>query len=488
MLTSETIRRIESLEKEARKLEPDHTARRKLLENVVQYGQEFLDNLPAMNAYKESERNGAGLLDHPIPEEGLPSEALLDLLRTEVDTPGLNPASGGHLGYVPGGGVFPSALGDFLAAVTNRYAGVFFASPGAVRMENMLVRWMCSLIGYDEAEAGGVLLSGGSMANLTALVTARDHAGLRSADYPKAVIYTTRHVHHCFGKALKIAGMQEAIVRHVAMDERFRMRTEDLEPQIRRDVDQGLRPFMIFASAGTTNAGAVDPISGLSPLARKYGLWLHVDAAYGGFFLLAEEGRKTLKGLDKADSVIMDPHKGLFLPYGSGALLVKNRRILFESQHYTADYMQDTFEADQEPSPADLSPELSRHFRGLRMWLPLQLFGLAPFRASLEEKIWLCRYFHEKISATPGFETGPDPELSITFFRYVPRQGDADAFNRRLLKALHGDGRIFMSSTRIGGKFYIRLAVCSFRTHKAEIDEAIKILLQITKEVEEALG
>lgn len=488
MSISETIRHIENLEKAARRLEPGHATRRELLNRFVQYGQEFLDKLPNMNAYQESERNGAGLLDHPIPEEGREPEPLLDLLRTEVDTPGLNPASGGHLGYIPGGGVFPSALGDFLAAVTNRYAGVFFASPGAVRMENMLVRWMCSLIGYDETESGGVLLSGGSMANLTALVTARDHAGLKSADYPASVIYTTRHVHHCFGKALRIAGMKEAIVRHIPMDEHLRMRAEELEPQIRRDLKQGLRPFMIFASAGTTNAGAVDPVDELSPLAEKYELWLHVDAAYGGFFLLTEEGRKAIHGLDKADSVIMDPHKGLFLPYGSGALLVKNRRILFESQHYTADYMQDTFEADQEPSPADLSPELSRHFRGLRMWLPLQLFGMAPFRASLEEKIWLCRYFHKKISALSGFETGPEPELSITFFRYVPREGDADAFNRLLLKALHTDGRIFMSSTRIDGKFYIRLAACSFRTHKKEIDRALKLLLEKKAAVEQAFA
>jgi len=467
--------KIKKLEQAALELEPGPGERKEITVKAMKYAESFLAGLPERKAFRQTQDKGKGLLESPIGEQGKPFDHALNLLEKEVDSEGLNPASGRHLGYIPGGGVYPSALADYLAAVANRYAGVFFSSPGAVRMENMCIRWMCDLIGYGE-HAGGNLTSGGSIANLTGLVVARDESGLKAKDFERAVIYTTRQVHHCVIKAIKFAGLSEATLRTIEMDERYRMKPGKLKQQIKTDKEAGLHPLVIFASAGTTDLGAVDPLEEIAEIAELYNLWFHVDAAYGGFFLLTDHGKMKLKGIEQADSVTIDPHKGLFLPYGSGALLVRDVQKLYESQHMTANYLQDTLAARDELSPADLSPELSKHFRGLRMWLPLQLFGVAPFRAALEEKLELTRYFYREVQNIDGIEVGPEPELSVMFFRYVPEKGDANSANKELVDAIHNDGRVFLSSTSIEDTVYIRLAVLSFRTHLQDIELTLEIL------------
>ena len=191
-------------------------------------------------------------------ESGKPIETVLDIFQKEVDGQGLNPASGGHLGYIPGGGIYPTAMGDFLAAVTNRYAGIFFGGPGAVRLENQLIRWMCKLLGFPETALGN-LTSGGSIANLIAIVTARDVKGIKAIEVPNAVIYLTEQVHHCVQKALRIAGLRESVIRYIPMDKGFRMDAEVLKAQVKQDKQAGLRPLLVVGSAGTTDVGAIDP-------------------------------------------------------------------------------------------------------------------------------------------------------------------------------------------------------------------------------------
>lgn len=467
--------RIKELEQGALKLEPSKESRDSLLDKAKRYGQNFLESLSDKPAYVESESKGEGVYDLPINDNPHDFDTLLQVLDTEVDTPGLNPASGKHAGYIPGGGLYPSAIADYLAGVTNRYTGVFFSSPGAVRIENMCIRWMCDLLGYPEG-ASGNLTSGGSLANLIGLVVARDESGITAADFDRAVIYTTRQVHHCVIKAIKFAGLREATIRTIPMDGRYRMKSAELEKQIEADKEEGLIPLTIFASAGTTDVGAVDPLDEIGDIAERHNLWFHVDAAYGGFFLLTDHGKKVMRGIEKSDSATIDPHKGLFLPYGSGALLVKNGQKLYESQHMTANYLQDTLKATEEASPADLSPELSKHFRGLRMWLPLQLFGVQPFRDALDEKLLLARYFYRKVQNIENIEVGPEPELSVMFFRYIPESGNPDDFNKKLIDEIHRDGRIFLSSTHLHGTIYLRLAVLNFRTHLEQIDLMLEVL------------
>jgi aromatic-L-amino-acid decarboxylase len=345
-------------------------------------------------------------------------------------------------------------------------------------MENLLLDWMRELVGYPLESAGGNLTSGGSIANLMAVVAARDACGLKARDFEKAVVYTTAQAHHSLDKAIRIAGLGECVQRVVPLDERYRMRPDALRTAIARDRGARLLPFLVIATAGTTDTGVVDPIEDIASVSRDENLWLHVDAAYGGFFLLCEEGRKAIGRLDGSHSCIMDPHKTLFLPYGSGAVLVRDRRALLESHHYTAHYMQDTLGAGDEISPADLSPELSKHFRGLRLWLPLLLHGLAPFRAALEEKMLLARYFHARLSEMPDFEVGPPPDLSVVTFRYSPASANADELNEKLVRAIHRDGRVFLSSTIVDGHFTLRLAVSAFRTHLDTIDGTLAILAE----------
>jgi glutamate/tyrosine decarboxylase-like PLP-dependent enzyme len=480
------IEKISELERVARQLDPTGEQRQALLAEVSDYAEAFLEALPGAKTYrKDSGHNG--FADYPLQDAPTDIAKLLQFFQREVDTTGILPASGGQMGYIPGGGLFPSALGDFLADISNRYSGVFFAGPGAARMEGALVDWMCRLVGYP-ASAAGDLTSGGSMATLSALVVARDARRIGPAEIPDACIYLTRQAHHCIHTALHVAGLGSAHKRIVPMDVNFRLDITALEQLVDEDLERGLKPWLVVGSAGTTDTGAIDPIVELAEVAARRGLWFHLDAAYGGFFLLCEEGRQRLQGVERADSIVMDPHKGLGIPYGSGAVLIRRGRLLAESFSYYADYMQDAkqpgFDPDAEFAPADYSAELTRPFRGPRMWFPLKLFGLAPFRAALAEKIWLARYFHERVARLEGFEAGPYPDLSIVTFRYRPRHGDANELNRRLLAAVHDDGKVFITSTLIDGAFTLRLAVLNFRTHLATVDYLLGLLQQKAGELD----
>ena len=262
------------------------------------------------------------------------------------------------------------------------------------------------------------------------------------------------------------------------------MDPESLKKAIIEDKESGLKPWLVVASAGTIHTGAVDPLSEIGNIASEHKLWFHVDGAYGGLFVLCSEVKDALKGIRLSDSVVLDPHKALFLPYGTGAVLVREGQKLYDAFQVEASYIIED-KAD-ELSPKDLSPELTRHFRGLRLWLPLKLLGVAPFRAALSEKIWLARYFYERVKTMPGFEVGPSPpDLSIVSYRYKPQRGDVNEFNKRLEKSIKEDGHIFISSSELNGEPWLRAAILSYRTHLEEILYALKILGEKARQLEE---
>ncbi len=475
--------KIKALEKVSKQLDPNTEIRADWNRDVLNYADNFIKQLDSTKAYSINESNGKGIYDQDITEHATDLKTLLKHTSKDIDAVGINPAAAGHMGYIPGGGLYPSALGDYIAAIHNRYAGIFYAAPGAVRLEDMLIRWMCNLMGYPN-QAVGHLTSGGSIANLVAIVTARESQGLKAYDIPKAVIYLSEQTHHSIQKALRIAGLSEAQLRYIPLDEGLRLSISHLERAIVDDKANGLKPFFINASIGTTNTGAIDPIENIGKIAKRHHIWFHVDAAYGGFFRLVKKLAPKFEGVSEADSITLDPHKTLFLPFGTGAVLLKEKTHVLKAFYYLADYMQDTTDANEILSPADISPELTKHFRGMRLWLPLKLFGLKPFRAALEEKLLLTQYVHKELQKITGFDVGPEPELSVTMFRYVPETGDADDFNAKLIKAIQQDGRIFLSSTTINGIFWIRIAIVIFRTHLKQID----LLLEIIKEKVKALN
>lgn len=475
---------ILALERASRALEPGTTRRKALRNAVAAAGERFLRRIGTSKAWEEPQGTGAGVLGTLPGERGFPLEQVIATLERDVIAPGLNPASGGHLGYIPGGGIYHSSVADYLAAVTNKYASVSFVGPGAVEMENLLIRWTADLVGFGP-DAGGAIHSGGSLANLSAIATARDAHGLKGADFSSAVVYLTTQAHHSVAKALDLTGLREAPRHLVPMDDGYRMRPDALERAIAEDRARGLKPWLIVAAAGTTDAGAVDPLSDMADLAHREGCWLHVDAAYGGYFLLTEHGRVALRGIEKADTVVLDPHKGLFLPYGCGILVANDAQHLFRTHGHTGHYMQDAHREARDLSPSEVSPELTKHFRALRMWFPLMVLGVKPFRAALDEKLLLARYAAARLREL-GFETGPEPDLSVVTFRWAPpgvAPDRLDQLNQKIVDGVRRDGRVFISSTMLDGRFTLRLAILSFRTHLRTIDLALRVLAEQTAQL-----
>tara|TARA_B110001452_G_scaffold190068_1_gene160249 strand:+ start:4271 stop:5710 length:1440 start_codon:yes stop_codon:yes gene_type:complete len=469
------MKSLDALEKIAKQLDPNREERRHIRTLIIQHTEKFLEKLPNGKAYSNPDKSNT-LWDEDFLEEGSDPSQVVRLTSHQIDHDGINAASGFDMAYVPGGGVYTSALADYWSDITNLYSGVFFANPGAVRLENQVISWLSSLVSYPKTACGN-LTSGGSIANLTAIITAREVTQLKAKDHVNCIIYLGKQTHHCVTKALKMAGLGEVILRYIELDSGYRMIPAQLEKQIKQDQLNGCIPWMIVASAGTTDTGAVDPLEAIGSIALKNKIWYHVDAAYGGFFLLTSTGKKLLKGIEAADSIVLDPHKSLFLPYGSGVILIKNGADMKKTFSDTAAYFQDFEINDMNVSPADLSIELTRPFRGLRMWLPLKIHGIAPFRAALNEKLILSKYFYEQILAC-GFQSSGPPQLTITTFWYPMDGGKNNDFNKELIQNIQQEGQIFLSSTMIENRFVIRLCVLVFRTHKREIDIAIKNIVQ----------
>ena len=465
------IDEIKQLQLNSQELEPTESNRGHYFDLIRNFANHFINSLSNEKAYKQSTVNEKLFR---IDGETKKLAEIITIFQNEVSGKGINAASGGHLGYIPGGGIFSSSLADMMVDISNEYTGMYFASPGGVTMENELIRWMSSIFGYPETTVGN-LTSGGSIANLIAMTSARDHHQIKGDKIEKSVIYLSEQTHHCIHKALKIIGLEDVILRYIQVDDRSRMSPKDLNQHVQEDKAKGLIPFMIIASAGTTDTGAIDPLNLIAEISQANHLWLHVDAAYGGFFILTDLKKDLFKGIERSDSLVVDPHKGLFLPYGIGAVLIKNKKAVYHSHHATAHYMQDALEDEGPINPADVSPELTRHFRGMRMWLPLQLHGIKPFAACLEEKVLLTTYIRKHLLQA-GFQLGPDPDLSVTYFWFEPKKTDANAFNRKLLSLMHEDGRYFFSSTQIKDRFVIRVAILSFRTKLREVDLALKMI------------
>jgi aromatic-L-amino-acid/L-tryptophan decarboxylase len=461
-------------------LEPTGDEMRRMIAAATERIVAHIESLPAQRA---SDLEGADALARsvaePLPREGAPLEPLLDRLFGELVPKSLNTAGPGYFAYIPGGGIFHAAVADLIADTVNRYIGIWAAAPGLVQIESDAVRWLCEIVGYG-ADAFGIMTSGGSIANLTAVITAREdriRAGILPRRFFDGVVYTSDQAHHSVAKAAALAGVPASGVRAIESDGAQRVRLDVLERRIAEDRAAGLAPFLIVANAGTTNTGAVDDLAALAAIAARESLWLHADAAYGGFFALTEEGGRLLAGLPLADSITLDPHKGLCLPYGTGCLLVKHRDTLRRAHHADAAYLPAMAEGDEQINFSEISPELTRAFRGLRVWLPLKLHGIGPFCDHLEEKLALARLAAAELRAIPGVEVVADPQLSILAFCLAAggrAPEDADRLNRRFLERINARGRVYLSPTILSDRFVLRIALLSFRTHEERLRQGLE--------------
>ena len=403
------IDRLDELARATRSLSPPIDERVARSARTLEYLEDYLTRHDDGAAYYADTANTPAGLLRPS-EHGIGIDRAFGLLRDHVDASGIDNQSARFFAYVPGGAIHEAALADFIAAVTNRYAGAGFAAPGVARLENDVIAWLADIMGYPDCAAGD-LTSGGSIAALSAVVTARHASGLAARDVDSSVVYLTRHTHHCLQKALSIAGLGECVFRYVDCDSHYRMSANALEAAIASDRRQSLRPWLILGSAGTTDTGSVDPLDALADIAERERLWFHVDAAYGGAFMLCDEGRARLTGIERSDSLMFDPHKGFFLPFGSGVVLVRDGDKLKAAFRARGAYMRDldSGHGASVRSACDYSPELTRPFRGLRLWLPFQVHGIAPFRAAVEEKLVLARYLHRRLGEIRGIDVGPEP-------------------------------------------------------------------------------
>jgi aromatic-L-amino-acid decarboxylase len=391
-------------------------------------------------------------LDHAVPEEvGDVLEFIGHAARKAVDA-----AGPGYLAYIPGGGLYTAALADFITAAVNRYTTVAALAPGLVELESNVIRWIADLFDFP-TDAQGILTTGGSLANFSAIVTAR--AARRDGE----TIYVDDQAHHSITKAAALAGFPADAVRVIPSDQDLRMDLDALDAAIKRDA----KPFLVVASAGTTNTGSIDDLDAIANLAREHNVWFHVDAAYGGFFQLTDRGRQRLRGIERADSITLDPHKGMFLPYGSGCLIVRDGAALKHAHTAGAEYMQDLPDIGL-PNYAEYSPELSRAFRGLRIWLPLQLHGVQAFTDALDEKLDLARHAYDRLQQIQEFELPWEPELSVVAFRHPD--------GPRILDEVNSSQRVFLSSTTIGDRHTLRIAILSHRTHLDRVDEAVDLI------------
>jgi aromatic-L-amino-acid decarboxylase len=471
-------------------LEPDAAGMRRLVEGALARLIPYVESLPRQPICDvEGAAEAAAALLAPMPEDGRPLAEALGLLFDRAVPKSFNTAGPGYLAFIPGGGIFHTAVADLLADGINRYSGVWQAAPPLVQLETNVLRWLCSVVGYGAA-ARGFLTTGGSLANFSALVVARREK--LPADFLRGTVYTSDQVHHSLQKAAMLAGLPAENVRALPADGRFRLDPGRVAAAIAEDRARGLQPFLLVASAGTVNTGAVDPLPALADLAARDGLWYHVDAAYGGFFLLTERGRATLAGIERADSVTLDPHKGLFLPYGTGCLLVRDGEALRRAHALHAAYL--PARPPVHPGPegegwwdfSELSPELSRPFRGLRVWLPLQLCGVAAFREALDEKLDLAGYAAEEVERIPHMRLVAPPELSLLAFRLEPpgtTRAERDRLNRALLAGVASRQRVFMTGTELDDGFVGRICVLSFRTHRDRMEMGLDDLRAAAAEV-----
>jgi aromatic-L-amino-acid decarboxylase len=453
-------------------LEPDRDAMLRLGQAATDFVADFVtgfDGAPAQNVSGRPDPALRAAVTRP-PGEGPSDPAQLIETFGAAAAQVVETAGPGYLAYIPGGGVFASALAEFMARAANRYTALAAFAPELVAMESGVLDWLGYQFGMP-AGNGGLVTTGGSMATLSAVVAAR-HDRLGEA-FTDGTIYLTVHAHHCVAKAARIAGFPAARIRVVPTTADLRMDVDAAARMIAADRATGLRPFLLVANAGSTDTGTVDRLPALGRLAAREDLWFHVDAAYGGFFQLTKRGRETLTGVESADSIVLDPHKGLFLPYGTGVLLVRDAAPLRTAHSGEAHYLQD-IKADQAlPDFSSLGPELTREFRGLRIWLPLHLHGVAAFRDTLDEKLDLAAHAHADLAADQALDLPWEPDLSTVVFRL--RRGGEDA-SLRLLERINAARTVFLSSTRINGRVMLRLSILSHRTHREHIDRALDLI------------
>ena len=417
------------------------------------------------------------LIAGPAPVRGTDFETLLARLERDVIPYHTREPHPGFVAYVQSCPTFPAVLGDWLATGYNFFGGAWAVAPGPAALELTVLDWFRTWLGMPTG-SGGLLTSGGSTATLTALVAAR-HAALGddAAALARAVVYSSEQAHSSVTRAAWIAGIPRGNIRAIPVDSAWRMRVDALERSVADDRRQGLIPMLVVASAGTTNTGAVDPLPDLAGLCHRERLWLHVDAAYGGFTVLTSRGLEALEGIGLADSVTLDPHKWLFVPFECGCLMVREPARLKQAFHILPEYLELLDTVGEEVNFADLGEQLSRYSRAFKVWLCVQYYGTEALGQAVEQGIRNAEIAEAAVREAPELEVLSPARLGILCFRAHPKGADnaaeLDALNQRILERINDTAHYFISTTRLNGALALRICTPGFRTRPKDIEGLI---------------
>jgi 5-histidylcysteine sulfoxide synthase len=410
-----------------------------------------------------------------FPERPHNYHSLLKMIFSEMAPLSQLPGHPGFAAYVAGSGNTISNTAQLIAQTLNPFTGHYMMAPGLVHLEQEVIKWFIHLMGYDEKMALGYLTTGGSSATMNALIMAR-LIKLKGHDYSLVTGYMSREAHHCVAKAWVMLGFKKENLRLIKTRD-FKMDPEALSASIANDRSLGMTPFFLVGTLGTTKTGSVDVINTLADIASRENLWLHADGAYGALFMLTAKGKELLVGIERCDSIALDPHKALSIPYGTGCLLVK------DAGHMIFDYISDDSYMPPKPSMgdhdyADITPELSRDYRGLRVWLPIKTLGIAPFVLNLEEKLSLSHWLNDELSKISELEIICPPELSILTFAHK----SGDVATKELLKKINTRETLFLSACTVEGKCVIRICLLGFRMHYERLLKAVSEIRQMASE------
>lgn len=421
------------------------------------------------------------LMESP-PEDARPAVEVLEQVARDILPIAARHDHPRFFAFIPSSPTWPGVLADFMAAGYNVNACTWLVASGPSQLELVVIDWFRCWLGYPEG-AGGLLTSGGSAASVNAFVAAREEAGCPE----RATVYMSDQSHSAHIRAARIIGIRPECMRMIPCDKHFRLDVEALARAVAEDRVQGFNPIAICANAGTSSTGTIDPLEAMADFCEAEGIWLHVDAAYGGFAVVTKEGQKLLRGIERADSIGLDAHKWFFQPYEAGSLLVKDVRTLERAFSVHHDVLQDTIWGGNHPNFSDRSLQLSRSFRALKIWMSVQTFGMAAFRGAVSKGMQLAARAGEYIQESLAMELLNPVSLGIVVFRVNPASAELgeevlEKINRAVLAHIFWDNRALMSSTTIGKKFSLRMCIMNYTTTWDDVRETLETVTQFGKE------